>query len=123
MMFGTAGGSSPEYERSFAAAGFGDEVRELQVRVTAGDLEGALGLIGDDMADAVTLAGSPGHVQERIEAYRAAGLGAVCLNPSPPGGWFPLYEGHFPDSVLARIPEFDFPAYLRVLDQTLSLGG
>jgi alkanesulfonate monooxygenase SsuD/methylene tetrahydromethanopterin reductase-like flavin-dependent oxidoreductase (luciferase family) len=123
MMFATAGGSSPEYERSFAAAGFGDEVREVQERVGAGDVDGALAVIGEDMTDAVTLAGSPEHVRSRVEAYRAAGLGAVCLNPSPPGGWFPLYEGHFPDSALARIPEFDFPAYLQVIDDTLDLLG
>ena len=42
MMFATAGGSSPEYARSFAAAGFGDEVREIVERVQAADVDGAL---------------------------------------------------------------------------------
>jgi probable F420-dependent oxidoreductase len=123
MMFATAGGSSPEYEQSFASAGFGDETRELQARVAAGDVDGALALVTEEMADAVTIAGSPDHVRGRVEAYRAAGVGAVALNPSPPGGWFPLYEGHFPEQALARIPEFSFPAYLQVIDETLSLGG
>ena len=96
MMFATAGGSSPEYEQSFAAAGFGDEVRELQARVAVGDVDGALGLVTEELADSVTIAGSPEHVRGRIEAFRAAGIDAVALNPSPPGGWFPLYEGAFP---------------------------
>jgi probable F420-dependent oxidoreductase len=121
MMFATAGGSSPEYERSFTAAGFGEEARELQGRVAAGDVEGALSLVTEELADAVTIAGSAEHVRRRIEAYRAAGVDAVCLNPSPPGGWFPLYEGHFPDAALERIPEFSFPAYLQVVDDTLDL--
>lgn len=123
VMFATAGGSSPEYERSFAAAGFGEEVREIQARVAAGDVEGALSLVSEEMADAVTIAGSPENVRRRIDEYRAAGLTTVCLNPSPPDVWFPLYEGHFPESALARMPEFSFPAYLRVIDDTLSLTG
>lgn len=123
VMFATAGGSSPEYERSFAAAGFGEELREIQARVAAGDVEGALSLVSEEMADAVTIAGSPENVRRRIDEYRAAGLTTVCLNPSPPDVWFPLYEGHFPESALARMPEFSFPAYLRVIDDTLSLTG
>jgi probable F420-dependent oxidoreductase len=123
MMFATAGGSSPEYERSFASAGFGAEVGELQARVAAGDVDGALSLVTEEMADAVTIAGSPDHVRRRIDAYRAAGVDAVCLNPAPPGGWFPLYEGHFPEAALARIPEFSFPAYLQVIGDTLELLG
>ena len=64
------------------------------------------------MADALTLSGSAEHVRARIDAYRSAGLTGVMLNPSPPGGWFPLYEGHFP--VDAELPPFDFPGFLGV---------
>jgi alkanesulfonate monooxygenase SsuD/methylene tetrahydromethanopterin reductase-like flavin-dependent oxidoreductase (luciferase family) len=121
MMFATAGGSSPEYEKSFAAAGFGGEVREIQERVAAGDVDGALGVVTEELAAAMTLSGSPERVGARIEEYRAAGLDAVGLNPSHAGSWFPLYEGHFPDGT--AFPEFDFPAYLRALDDTLGLLG
>jgi probable F420-dependent oxidoreductase len=119
MMFATAGSSSPEYATSFAAAGH--DVAAIQERVDAGDVDGALGLVTDEMADAMTIAGSPDRVQRRIDEYRDAGLTTVALNPSPPDVWFPLYQGHFPDSALAKIPEFSFPAYLGVIDATLDL--
>jgi alkanesulfonate monooxygenase SsuD/methylene tetrahydromethanopterin reductase-like flavin-dependent oxidoreductase (luciferase family) len=123
IMFATAGGSSPEYARSFALAGFGDEVREIQERVGAGDVDGALELVTEEMADALTIAGSPENVRRRLDAYQKAGVTTIGLNPSAPGIWFPLYEGHFPDDALARVPEFSFPAYLQVVDDTLELLG
>ncbi len=119
MMFATAGGSSPEYASSFAAAGF--DVEPIQQRVDAGDVDGALALVTDEMADALTIAGSPDNVRRRIAEYRDAGLTTIGLNPSPPDVWFPLYQGHFPDSALAQIPEFSVPAYLGVIDATLDL--
>jgi probable F420-dependent oxidoreductase len=121
MMFATAGSSSPEYATSFAVAGFG--VAPIQERVDAGDIDGALALCTDEMADAMTIAGSPDHVRRRIDEYREAGLTTVALNPSPPNVWFPLYQGHVPDSALPKIPEFSFPAYLGVIDATLDLAG
>jgi alkanesulfonate monooxygenase SsuD/methylene tetrahydromethanopterin reductase-like flavin-dependent oxidoreductase (luciferase family) len=121
MMFATARSSSPEYASSFAAAGY--DVAPIQERVDAADIDGALALVTDDMADALTIAGTPDDVRRRIDEYRDAGLTTVGLNPSPPGGWFPLYQGHFPDAALAKIPEFSFPAYLGVIDATLDLGG
>jgi len=120
MMFATAGSSSPEYASSFAAAGH--DVAPIQERVDVADVDGALALVTDEMADAMTIAGSPDHVRSRIEQYRETGLTTVALNPSPPDVWFPLYQGHFPDAALARIPEFSFPAYLGVIDATLELG-
>ena len=119
MMFATAGSSSPEYASSFAAAGH--DVAPIQERVDAGDIDGALALVTDEMADAMTIAGSADHVRGRIDEYREAGLTTVALNPSPPDVWFPLYQGHFPDSALVKIPEFSFPAYLGVIDSTLDL--
>jgi alkanesulfonate monooxygenase SsuD/methylene tetrahydromethanopterin reductase-like flavin-dependent oxidoreductase (luciferase family) len=119
MMFATAKSSSPEYASSFAAAGF--DVGEIQERVDAADVSGALGLVTPEMADAITIAGSAENVRRRIEDYRAAGLTTVALNPSPPDVWFPLYQGHFPDAALARIPAFDFDRYLGAIDATLLL--
>jgi alkanesulfonate monooxygenase SsuD/methylene tetrahydromethanopterin reductase-like flavin-dependent oxidoreductase (luciferase family) len=121
MMFATAGSSSPEYASSFAAAGY--DVASIQERVDAGDVDGALGLVTDEMADSMTIAGSPDDVRRRIAEYRDAGLTTIALNPSPPSVWFPLYQGHFPPSALAKIPEFSFPAYLGVIDATLDVTG
>jgi probable F420-dependent oxidoreductase len=118
LMFATAGGSSPEYAKSFAAAGFAAEVGEIAARFEAGDVPGALDVVTEEMADAVTIAGPPGHVRERLEAYREAGLGTIGLNPAPPDVFFPLYEGHFPDG--AAFPEFSFPAYLAAFDGVLA---
>ncbi len=119
VMFATAGGSSPHYADSFAAAGFEGQARVVQERVAAADLPGALAAVGDDFADAVTIAGSAAAVRRRAGELQAAGLDTVCLNPSPPGGCFPLYEGHFPDAL--ELPEFSFPAYLAGIDDTMRL--
>ena len=119
MMFATALDSAPAYAESVRAAGYEAEMHEIQGRVAAGDLGGAVAAVPDEMADALTMAGSADNVRRRVEAYREAGLTGVMLNPSPPGGYFPLYEGHFPDG--AELPPFDFPGFMAALDATLEL--
>ncbi len=119
MMFATALDSAPAYLDSVEAAGFGDVAREIGERVRAADVAGALALVTPEMVDALTLSGSADNVRRRIGAYRDAGLTSVMLNPSPPGGWFPLYEGHFSDDALAQMPPFDFPGFLRVVTDTI----
>jgi alkanesulfonate monooxygenase SsuD/methylene tetrahydromethanopterin reductase-like flavin-dependent oxidoreductase (luciferase family) len=121
VMFATALGSAPAYADSVTAAGFEAPMREIQERLGQGDMAGAMANVSEEMADALTLSGSAERVRGRIEQYRAAGLTSVMLNPSPPGGYFPLYEGHFPDEV--QMPPFDFPGFLGVLDDTLRLLG
>ncbi len=120
VMFATALKSAPAYEQSIAMAGFERELRAIQARVAAGDPIGAMGLVPDGMADALTLSGPVERVRERIEEYSAAGLGTVVLNPSIPGGLFPLYEGHFPEG--SPLPEVDFPGFLEVVDRTVAMG-
>jgi probable F420-dependent oxidoreductase len=119
VMFGTAMSSSPSYATSFEVAGFGDERTAIAARVAAADLRGAVALVTDEMADALTISGPPARARERVTAYRAAGLTTVALNPAPPGIWFPLFEGHFPGG--SEIPPFDFPAFLGVVEGCLSL--
>ena len=63
----------------------------------------------------MVMAGSVERVRAKIDGYRAAGLGGVHLLPSPPGGYYPLYEGHFPVESLSQLPEFDFPGADREL--------
>ena len=96
MMFATALDSAPAYAESIKAAGFGDAAEELAGARAPGDLRAAVRAVPDEMANALTLSGSRENVLARIAAYRAAGLTGVMLNPGPPGGWYPLYEGHFP---------------------------
>jgi probable F420-dependent oxidoreductase len=121
LMFATASSSSPFYAESFAAAGFADTVREVQARVAALDAEGALAAIPDEVADAMTVSGTPDDVRRRVEELGAAGVQTVAVNPSPPGLWYPLYQGHFPEGFPMR--EFSFPAYLGQMDDALRLIG
>ncbi len=123
MMYATALGSTPAYLESARAAGFGPEAEAIGERVRAGDLHGAVGLVSDEMSAAMVMAGSVERVRGRIDAYRAAGLTGVHVLPSPPGGYFPLYEGHFPVESLAQLPAFDFPAFVRTFDDAVELLG
>jgi probable F420-dependent oxidoreductase len=121
MMFATALDSAPAYADSVRAAGYESEMAEIQARVAAGDLAGAVAAVPDEMANALTMAGTADNVRRRLDAYRDAGLTGVMLNPSPPGGYFPLYEGHFPEN--AALPPFDFPGFMNTLDATVDLLG
>ena len=123
MMFATALDSTPAYLESVRAAGFGAEAEAIGERVRAGDLRGAVALVPDEMAAAMVMAGSVERVRAKIDAYRAAGLGGVHLLPAPPGGYYPLYEGHFPVESLSQLPEFDFPALIGSFESTIELLG
>jgi hypothetical protein len=89
--------------------------------VRAGDLRGAVALVSDEMTAAMVLAGSAERIRARIDGYRAAGLTGVHLLPSPPGGYYPLYEGHFPVDSLSQLPEFDFPALIGSFSDAVEL--
>ena len=121
LMFTTAAGSSPFYLESLARAGFGDKANEVQKRFDRKDLKGALQVITEEMVDAFTISGTADHAQRRINEYFEAGANMVVLNPSPPGVYFPLYQGHFPEG--AEIPPFSFPDYLQVIERLMDFAG
>jgi probable F420-dependent oxidoreductase len=121
VMFSTALRSSPGYADCVAAAGFGDELRRIHELVARRDVDAAVRSVPDEMADALTISGSPANARRRIEAFRAAGLTTIALNPSPPGIYFPLHAGHFPDGV--KFPPFSFTAYRQVIADVISLMG
>jgi alkanesulfonate monooxygenase SsuD/methylene tetrahydromethanopterin reductase-like flavin-dependent oxidoreductase (luciferase family) len=123
MMYATALGSAPAYLESAKAAGFGDEAQAIGERVRAGDLRGAVALVPDEMADAMVMAGSADRVRARIDRYLEAGLTGVHVLPSPPGGYYPLYEDHFPVESLAQLPEFDFPGLVRSFENAIEMLG
>jgi probable F420-dependent oxidoreductase len=123
MMYATALGSAPAYLESARAAGFGDVAEAIGERVRAGDLRGAIKLVPDEMAEAMVMAGSAERVRSRIKRYREAGLDGVHVLPSPPGGYYPLYEGHFPVGSLSQLPEFDFPGLVRTFEDAIELLG
>lgn len=121
MMFATATESAPAYADSISHAGFAAERDQIASLVASGDLGAAIDAVPVELADAVTISGDPDHAAARMRAYCEAGLTTVVLNPSPPGGYFPLYEGHFPAE--ASLPELDFPGYLAVIERTLDTMG
>jgi alkanesulfonate monooxygenase SsuD/methylene tetrahydromethanopterin reductase-like flavin-dependent oxidoreductase (luciferase family) len=123
MMYATALDSAPAYLESARAAGFGEVAEAIGERVRAGDLRGAVALVPDEMATSLLMAGSADRVRGRIAAYREAGLSAVHVLPSPPGGFYPLYEGHFPVASLSQLPEFNFNALVGSFDNALRLLG
>lgn len=118
VMFATALGSSPGYAVSIEAAGFGEIGTEIRERVAAEDIVGALAAVTPEMADAMTIVGTAEHARARVDAYFDAGATSVVLNPSAPSLYYPLYEGHFPAATY--FPEFDFPAYVGVIEGTIS---
>lgn len=123
VMYSSALDSSPAYLESARAAGFGAEAEAIGERVRAGDLHGALAEVSEEMVGSLLMAGSVERVRERIERYRALGLSGVHLLPSPPGGYYPLYEGHFPVESLSQLPEFDFPALVKSFEDAIELLG
>jgi probable F420-dependent oxidoreductase len=121
MMYATALGSAPAYLESARAAGFGHVAEAIGERVRAGDLRGAVALVPDEMVDALLMAGSADRLRERISAYRQAGLDAVHVLPSPPGGYYLLYEDHFPVESLSQLPPFDYEGLIASFDNAVKL--
>jgi alkanesulfonate monooxygenase SsuD/methylene tetrahydromethanopterin reductase-like flavin-dependent oxidoreductase (luciferase family) len=121
MMFASALGSAPAYLESARAAGFSAEAEAIGERVRAGDLQGAVAQVSDEMSAAMVMAGSVERIREKIDGYRAAGITGVHLLPAPPGGFYPLYEDHFPVESLSQLPEFDFPGLIGSFESTIEL--
>jgi probable F420-dependent oxidoreductase len=121
VMFATAAGSSPFYAESIARAGFQDELRRIQELVAKKDARGAVASVSDEMADALTISGKAEHARSRIAALRKSGATTVVLNPSPPGMYFPLFQGHFPEGT--EIPPFNFPEYVKSIEKILDALG
>ena len=93
----------------------------MRERVAAGDADGAVAAIPDEAVEAMTVSGAPNQIHARVAALRRAGVQTVGVNPFPPGVWYPLYQGHFPDGFPMR--ESPFPAYLGQMDDALRLIG
>jgi hypothetical protein len=47
----------------------------------------------------------------------------VHVLPSPPGGYYPLYEDHFPVESLSQLPEFDFNGLVKSFEDAIRLLG
>lgn len=119
VMFATAMASSPYYKESIEQAGFSSQLEAIQEYVEEGNMEAAMEAVPREMSDAFTISGSPEEAARRIDAYFAAGLDSVLLNPAPPNMYFPLYEGHFPEGVTP--PPFPEDEFQQVVQQVLEM--
>jgi probable F420-dependent oxidoreductase len=68
------------YQDFFEFHGFGAEARAVQERFRAGDEAGMAAAVPDAMVDALTLAGEPSEVRERLGAYEGL-ADVVKLSP------------------------------------------
>jgi len=73
------------YAQSFTRAGFGDAVAEVRARHAAGDRDGAVAAVSDEMVDAIDVVGDADLVRDTIAAYAEAGVDHPVLMPLPWG--------------------------------------
>ena len=62
------------YARSFTRAGFRDAVRAIRAAHLAGDRDGALAAVPEEMVDAIDVVGDEALVRDTVSAYRRAGV-------------------------------------------------
>ncbi|HEX7131105.1 MAG TPA: LLM class F420-dependent oxidoreductase [Iamia sp.] len=88
------------YAESFTKAGFGDSVTEVRERHAAGDREGALAAVSEEMVDAIDVVGHADLVRDTFRAYVAAGVDHPVLMPLP---WGPDRRQVVDDTMRAAI--------------------
>jgi alkanesulfonate monooxygenase SsuD/methylene tetrahydromethanopterin reductase-like flavin-dependent oxidoreductase (luciferase family) len=69
----------PGYNRFVAAQGFEAEAQAVATAWGAGDRQGAVAAITDELVDALVVAGPPQACKERIASFREAGLDTPVL--------------------------------------------
>jgi F420-dependent oxidoreductase-like protein len=69
------------YNRLVSRYGFADAAAEIQSLYLGGHKDAAVAAVPDGLIDAVSLCGSADHVRDRLEVYRAAGVGTLGVAP------------------------------------------
>jgi F420-dependent oxidoreductase-like protein len=69
------------YNNVFRRYGYEKEAEEIQALYLDGKKEAAAALVPSDFLEATTLVGDEGRVRERIQAYKAAGVTRLSVNP------------------------------------------
>jgi F420-dependent oxidoreductase-like protein len=72
------------YNDVFQRYGYGDVAERMQDLYLSGKKDEAAALVPDDFLAATALVGDEGQVRERIEAYKAAGVTRLSVNPVGP---------------------------------------
>lgn len=73
------------YAANFARAGYGDAVAAVRERHAAGDREGALAAVSEEMVDGIDVMGDADHVHATVRSYADAGVDVPVLMPLPWG--------------------------------------
>jgi probable F420-dependent oxidoreductase len=73
------------YARNFERAGYTDAVTAVRERHAAGDREGALASVSDEMVDGIDVMGDADHVRDTVRAYVANGVDVPIVFPLPWG--------------------------------------
>jgi probable F420-dependent oxidoreductase len=74
-------GFFPRYNRLIAEHGFAAEAEAIAAAWARGDRDAAERAVSDALIDATSIAGSPQHCRERVEAYRRSGIDLPILSP------------------------------------------
>jgi len=69
------------YACSFTRAGFGDAVRAIRAAHLAGDRDGALAAVPEEMVDAIDVVGDEALVRDTVSAYRRVGVDVPVIVP------------------------------------------
>jgi F420-dependent oxidoreductase-like protein len=69
------------YNRLVSRYGFADAARTIQDLYLGGQKDAAVAAVPDSLIDAVSLCGSADHVRDRLDVYRAAGVGTLGVVP------------------------------------------
>src|SRR4051794_12913089 len=86
------------YAANFERAGYGDSVAEVRERHAAGDREGALAAVSDEMVDGIDVMGDASTVQATMRAYVDGGVDVPILMPMP---WGPDRRQVIEDTMVA----------------------
>ncbi|KUO07347.1 LLM class flavin-dependent oxidoreductase [Streptomyces sp. DSM 15324] len=70
------------YNNAYSRQGWAEVAAEVRTRWQAGDRDGAVGLITDEMVLATTLIGTEGMVRQRLRVWRDAGVDTVRFYPA-----------------------------------------
>ncbi|MDF1719607.1 MAG: LLM class flavin-dependent oxidoreductase [Minwuia sp.] len=76
----------PNYRKYWAAAGFEEEMTDIEAAMKAGDLDRIPTLMSDAWLDSVTMSGPPSRILEGLERWRDAGIKTPILVPSSTRG-------------------------------------
>ncbi|MEY9996836.1 F420-dependent oxidoreductase-like protein [Streptomyces sp. V4I8] len=79
---GMGSASTNFYNRAYSRQGWAEVAAEVRQRWQAGDRDGAVALVTDEMVLATTLIGTEDMVRERLGVWRDAGVDTVRLYPA-----------------------------------------